>query len=495
MIGRLSLRARLVALSAGLLAVGLLVAAAAAQALLHGYLTAQLDGLLRPAANALARIPVSQAQDSAQQLQRAGLGLFGSPIDVYYLDRSGHIVARVSVFQRPGQPAPRLPALGSAAAAGRVSPFTVSSQDGDGQWRVVVRQRSSASAADGSASTVVIATSMNSLDATISTLRAIFFAVDASLLAVLALAGWFAIRSGLRPLTRIEETAAAIASGDLSRRVPDLASPGTEVGRLAAALNGMLVQIETAFQARADSETRMRRFVADASHELRTPLVGIKGTTDLYRMGSREDVDTMITRIAAESQRLTRLVEDLLLLARLDEGPAAFPLQLAPTDLRTLAAGAFHDVRGLDPSRPVTLTGPGGGDPSPALALADEERLRQVVTNLTGNAVTHTLAGSPLRIGAGSRDGFAILEVADHGDGLSPEQAARVFERFYRGDASRARSGPSRQGAGLGLAIAQSIVTAHGGRIELTTAPGQGATFRILLPGITDDTSTLHEDM
>jgi two-component system OmpR family sensor kinase len=490
-IGRLSLRTRLVALSAALLAVGLLVAAGAAQALLSGHLIAQLDGLLRPAASALARTPVAQAQDSGQRLQREkSIGLFGSPVDVYYLDRSGRVVTELSIFQNPGQPAPQLPPLDSAAAARRVSPFTVPSQSGDGQWRVVARRYSGATPASGSPATVVIATSMNQVDATISTLRSIFLAVDAGLLAVLAVAGWFAIRSGLRPLTRIEETAAAIADGDLSRRIPDLAAPTTEVGRLAAALNGMLLQIETAFRARADSETRMRRFVADASHELRTPLVGIKGSTDLYRMGSREDVDAMIARIAGESERLTRLVEDLLLLARLDEGPAAFPLHLAPADLRTLAADAFHDVRGLDPSRPVTLTGPDGGEQSPALALADEERLRQVVTNLVGNAVAHTPAGTPLRIGAGRRDGFAILEVADSGDGLAPEEAARVFERFYRADASRARSGPSRQGAGLGLAIAQSIVTAHGGRIELITAPGQGATFRILLPGLTDGDTT-----
>jgi two-component system OmpR family sensor kinase len=347
------------------------------------------------------------------------------------------------------------------------------------------------------AATLVVATSMTRVDATISRLWTVSLAVSAGLLAVLALAGWFAVRSGFRPLIRIEETAAAIASGDLSRRIPDLAAPGTEVGRLAAALNGMLVQIESAFAARADSEARMRRFVADASHELRTPLVGIKGFTDLYRMGAlpeRGDVDHTMGRIAGESERLTRLVQDMLLLARLDEcSPSAgYPLELAPTDLRTLAADALHEVRALDPSRTVTLTGPTGGPPASAAALADEVRLRQVVTNLVGNAVAHTPAGAPIRIGVGTADGYAVLEVADQGAGLSPEQARRVFERFYRADSSRTRSAGA--GAGLGLSIVESLVSAHGGRVELTTAPGKGATFRVLLPRAPDTTAARSAD-
>lgn len=507
MIGKLSLRIRLVMLSAGLLAAGLLVAAVVADSLLRGYLTGQVDALLRPSAEILARTPVSETLDYGRPAQQAAgpsksVGLFGSPTVVYYLDGSGQPVATLSVFRHPGESGPRLPALGSAAAAARATPFTVPSQDGDGQWRVVVKQVAPGTTLSGGALgapvvTVVVATSMDQIDETINRLQAISLAVGAGLLAVLALAGWFAIRSGLRPLAQIEETAAAIASGDLARRIPGLAAPGTEVGRLAAALNGMLVQIETAFEVRADSEARMRRFVADASHELRTPLVGIKGFTDLYRIGAlteHRDVARIMERIAAESQRLSRLVEDMLLLARLDERSPSpgFPLHLAPADLRTLAADALHDVRALDASRPVSLTGPGGGPPAPAPALADEERLRQVVTNLVGNAVTHTPAGSPVRIGVGSTDGYAVLEVADQGDGLSLEQASRVFERFYRADSSRARSGGA--GAGLGLAIVESLVTAHGGRVELTTAPGKGATFRILLPATAEGTGAPPND-
>ncbi|MFF5283973.1 sensor histidine kinase [Streptomyces sp. NPDC013171] len=247
----------------------------------------------------------------------------------------------------------------------------------------------------------------------------------------------------------------------------------------------MLDRIDTAFQARAEAEARTRRFFADAGHELRTPLVGIKGYTDLYRMGAlptREDVDQTMTRIAAESERLTRLVEEMFLLARLDEEAApshepTLALDLAPMDLRTLAADALHDVRALDATRPVTLTGPGGGRPTTAPAVADEARLRQVVTNLIGNAVTHTPPGTPIRIGVGTVADRAVLEVADEGPGLTPAERDHVFDRFYRTDDSRARTT-----GGSGLAIAHALVTAHDGRLTLDTAPGQGCTFRIELP-------------
>jgi two-component system OmpR family sensor kinase len=306
------------------------------------------------------------------------------------------------------------------------------------------------------------------------------------MLVLLVAAGWFAIGAGLRPLRRIEATAAGIAAGDLTRRVPEVAAPRTEVGRLSAALNGMLGQIETAFAARARSEARMRRFVADVSHELRTPLFGIHGFTELYRMGGlprRSDVDSTMDRIERESARLARLTEDLLLLARLDDQSAsATPaLQPAPMDLRTLAADAHRDLTALDPARPVSLTGPDGIPAAgSAPVLGDEARLRQVVSNLVGNAIAHTPSGTPVRIGVGTVGGEAVLEIADAGPGIAPEQAERVFDRFYRADDSRTRTGGA--GAGLGLAIAQSLVEAHCGRIELVTAPGQGATFRMVLP-------------
>jgi two-component system OmpR family sensor kinase len=254
------------------------------------------------------------------------------------------------------------------------------------------------------------------------------------------------------------------------------------VGSLAATVNGMLDRIEEASAARAASEARTRRFVADASHELRTPLAGISGSAELYRMGAlpdRADVDRTMDRIERESRRLERLVDDLLLLARFDEAdPTA--VRLEPMDLRAVAVDALHDLRALDPTRPVALTGPAGGPIGPAPVLGDEARLRQVVTNLVGNAVRHTPAGTAVRVGVGTVDGCAVIEVADDGPGLTREQADRVFERFYRADPSRSRADGG--GAGLGLAIARSLVLAQGGRLAATATPGAGAVFTVVLP-------------
>ena len=348
--------------------------------------------------------------------------------------------------------------------------------DGSGRWRAVGRP---ASAWGG---TVIAAAPLAEVDATIARLRTSSIVSGAVLLVLLTGVGWFALGRGLRPLRRIEHTAAAIAGGDLAQRVPMLAKPGTEVGHLAASLNIMLGHLEQAFADRAASEARMRTFVSDVSHELRTPLFGIKGSTELYRMGalpSPADVDETMHRIEGEATRLTALTEDLLLLAQLDEAPEG-QLDRTPMDLRTLAGDARHDLRALDPSRPVELTGPGGGPPGPAPVHADEARLRQVVTNLVGNAVAHTPPGTPVRIGVGTADGHAVLEVADEGPGMTAEQAVRVFDRFYRTDRSRTRAGGAN--AGLGLAIARSLTQAHGGDITLQTALGEGACFQLTLP-------------
>ncbi|MFB6981569.1 HAMP domain-containing sensor histidine kinase [Streptomyces scopuliridis] len=429
---------------------------------------------------------------------------------VVYLDTEGRPTGQLELGPH-STTGLHLPDLNPAAVAEHgTQAFTMSGANDAPRWRVVVMPLSvtaatAARTAGYGATSVVVATSLSKVDATADRLWTISTSVAAALLTLLTVLGWFAVRSGLRPLTRIEETATVIASGGwaevaLPHRVPELDAPHTEVGRLASAINGMLAQIDTALAARATSETRMRRFVADASHELRTPLAGIKGFTDLYQMGllpTSSDVERTMSRIAGESARLTKLVEDMLTLARLDEATAAAgtphsnpatPLQLAPTDLRTLAVDALHDVRALDPTRSVTLTGPDGGTPASAVTFADEAALRQVVTNLVGNAITHTPAGSPILIGVGISNGYALLEVADHGPGLTQEQAGRVFERFYRADSSRTRA--TGAGAGLGLSIVQSLIDAHHGRVELTTAPGAGANFRILLPPAIDRSTT-----
>ncbi|WP_448631291.1 sensor histidine kinase [Cellulomonas soli] len=290
--------------------------------------------------------------------------------------------------------------------------------------------------------------------------------------------GW-AVQRSLRPLRQIEATAAAIADGDLSQRV-QAAPTSTEVGRLSAALNGMLTQIEQAFEARTASEARMRRFVADASHELRTPLATIRGYAELYRMGAlaeRAQVDDTMRRVEQSATRMGALVEDLLALARLDEGR---PLRADPVDLTVLAGDAISDLHALDPGRPTRLVPlVADGSLGPCVVTGDEARLRQVVANLVGNVVQHTPAGTPVELAVGVGQGAGVLEVRDHGPGIDPAHAARVFERFYRVDASRTRESG---GAGLGMAIVAAIVQAHGGAVELSATEGGGTTVQVRVP-------------
>nr|BAQ25485.1 two-component system sensor kinase [Micromonospora sp. GMKU326] len=507
--GRLSLAARLLLITVTLLAVGLAVGGGVVLHTLRDHLVGQVDARLEPIAQAVSRLPSVPADDVGAQAGAGRLDL-ARDLHVLYLDGAGRTTRVVTLG--PGGSAPDVGVRAAAHRDGR--PFDV--RQGGRDWRVVALPHPAGGDQRG---TVAVVASLDDVTATVGQSTRVALLTGLGLLVLLAVTSWAAIRGSLRPLRRVEQTAAAIAAGDLAQRVPAVGGARTEVGRLVAALNGMLAQIERAFTARAESEARMRRFVADVSHELRTPLFGITGFTELYRMGGLPgpaDVDRTMTHIAAESSRLARLVEDLLLLARLDEslgraagdagdgraagdagdaraagdardggaaadaGVGGLPLRPAPMDLRTLAVDARHDLTALDPGRPITLTGPGGGPVGSAPALGDEARLRQVVLNLVGNVVAHTPAGSPVRIGVGTAGGEAVLEVADQGPGLSAEQAARVFERFYRTDSSRSRAGGA--GAGLGLAIVDSLVRAHGGRVELVTAPGAGATFRVVLP-------------
>ncbi|MEV5843546.1 HAMP domain-containing sensor histidine kinase [Streptomyces sp. NPDC051985] len=513
---RASLRSRVLLLAVALLTVGFTAFALVTGNALRGYMEDRVDAQLRATAQVFAVLPPTVAQSGVARKPPSGLADFstdvlGNPV-IMYVAEDGTVERSIDSLaganRASGARGPALSRLGTEAVAAHGGyPFTVDSTRGDARWRVIALPRVAGAALPGTAVTsadtgsVVVATSMDQVDGTVGRMWQNYWSTGLGLLVVLAVVGWFAVRSGLRPLSRVEQTAAEIAGGDLSRRVPELAGSKTELGRLSVALNGMLGQLETAFAARAESEARMSRFVADASHELRTPLAGIKGLTDLYHMGAlseRAEIDDTMSRIARESERLSKLVEDMLLLARLDEyalkdtersdgaPPPGVPrgLDLTPADLRTLAGDALQDVRVLDRARTVTLTGPGGdGPPAPAPALADETRLRQVVTNLVGNAVAHTPPGTPLRIGVGTIGSHAVFEVADQGPGLTPDQSTRIFERFYRADVSRNRA---TGGAGLGLSIVHSLVTAHAGRVEVDSAPGRGATFRVLLPRLTD---------
>jgi two-component system OmpR family sensor kinase len=338
---------------------------------------------------------------------------------------------------------------------------------------------------------VVVAASLDGIDSTTRQLRLIDLIVSVVVLLVLAGVGAAIVRASLRPLVEIEHTARAIAAGDLTRRVPDR-DPRTEVGRLGRALNSMLAQIESAFGARAASEAsarrsedRMRRFVADASHELRTPLTTIRGFAELYRQGASRDpaeLDRLMRRIEDQAARMGLLVEDLLLLARLDQQR---PLDRSPVDLLALAADAVNDARAVAPDRRIELVlGGGDGDPGRALiVLGDGQRLRQVLANLVNNALTHTPAGSPVevRVGGWELDGApgAAVEIVDHGPGLAPEQAERVFERFYRADPARSHAAG---GSGLGLSIVAALVAVHGGTVQVDSVQGRGARFRVVLP-------------
>jgi two-component system OmpR family sensor kinase len=352
--------------------------------------------------------------------------------------------------------------------------FTVGSTDGVMRWRVVPGQLR-----DGSA-TFAVAVPLRGVDTTVQRLLTFAILIGLAVIASCAIVGWYGVRRAFRPLTQIEDTAAAIAAGDLARRIPEPVTRD-EVASLSRSLNAMLAHIEQSFSVREASEERMRQFVADASHELRTPLAAVRGYAELYRQGavtSTEDVTGAMRRIEDESIRMGGLVEDLLVLTRLD---SQRPLDRGPVDLTVLAADAVRDACALDPTRKVRLLALSGDDLEPVTIDGDEARLRQVVTNLVGNAVNHTPAGTDIEIAVGNQaSGRARLEVRDHGGGVDPVKARRVFERFYRADPSRGRGNGG--GNGLGLAIVAAIVGAHDGQVGVAATPGGGATFVVDLP-------------
>ena len=353
---------------------------------------------------------------------------------------------------------------------------TVRSSDGKGHsWHLLLSR-------DHGGRPVVVALSLDDVDETVNQQLWVTVGVGGGVLVLLAVVAYLLVRSSLRPLVEVEQTAEAIAAGDLTRRVPE-ADPRTEVGGLSTALNTMLGQIETAFEERRASEEaalaseeRMRRFVADASHELRTPLTSIRGFAELYRQSGRADEN--VGRIEHHATRMGLLVDDLLLLARMDQQR---PLEKQQVDLLALATDALIDARVTAHDHKLRLRTQGGDDDDvePAIVQGDETRLRQVLQNLITNALTHTPAGTEITVFVGTEGRDAVLEVADNGPGMTAEDAGRVFERFYRTDPSRTRA---HGGSGLGLSIVSALVTAHGGTVTLRTAPGEGAAFRVTLP-------------
>ena len=347
--------------------------------------------------------------------------------------------------------------------------FTVNSERGRG-----VRYRVAALPLDSGAGTVIAALPLEEVDDTLHDLVIVEALVVGTLIVALTALGWVVIRIGLRPLGQMERVASEIADGDMSRRVSP-ATSRTEIGRLGLSLNKMLVQIEEAFADRAHSEERRKRFLADASHELRTPLASLRGYAELFRLGPAQDpvaLTRAMARIEAEAARMGTLVENLLVLARLDELPE---VPRVSVDLNELCAHAAADARAVAPDRRITVRAS-----ATVSATADPDAIRQVLANLTRNALIHTPEGTPIEIGLRCTGGRAVIEVRDHGPGLPEAAGDRVFDRFWHDRTGRSRG---RGGAGLGLAIVREIVKAHQGTVAATNHPEGGAVFTVTLPG------------
>ena len=349
---------------------------------------------------------------------------------------------------------------------GPLEPFTSRSAAGGTAWRLVARSGRTPG------SVLVVGVTLDEVEATLARLRVVQVVGTVSVLAALAAVSWWVLRLGVRPVVAMAGTADRIAAGDLSQRV-DHVDERTEAGRLGAAFNAMLATIEDALRQREASEARVRRFAADASHELRTPLTSIRGYAELWQAGGLRDDAALaeaMRRMAEEGRRMGALVDDLLLLARLDEQRV---VQHVPVRLDVVVADAVTDARAVEPGRPISLTA------LPATVPGDEPQLRQVVANLLANARVHTPSGTAVDVVVEGGDGVVRLVVADRGPGLAPGAEVEVFERFHRADGARTRANG---GNGLGLSIVATIARAHGGRAWATSIPGAGARFTVELP-------------
>ncbi|MFC0080725.1 sensor histidine kinase, partial [Aciditerrimonas ferrireducens] len=460
----MTLRTRLLLALLALLVVGLAVADVLTYTELRTYLVGQVDQQLEAVPlRSVARTVAfcrQQALFSAGQSCQVPLDSSGTlpPGDFAQLGGPGGVEA--TLWFGPPQQLPKLPADPPDG------PFTASVANGPA-YRVLAAQLP-----DGE--TVVVGTPLTAVDHDLGHLLLVEVLVSAGALVALGVAAGLIVRRGLRPLRAMAKTAGAIAGGDLSRRVDD-ADPRTEVGQLGEALNVMLTEIERAFAAQAASEDRLRRFLADASHELRTPLTSIRGYAELFDRGARdrpEDLAVAMGHIRSEAERMALLVEDLLLLARLDQKR---PLERQPVELVELAQETVAAARAAHPDREVRLVHLRAA----VQVEGDRLRLRQVLDNLVANALVHTPPESPVEVTVGEEAGWAVLMVADRGPGIPPEERQRIFEPFQRLDPSRQRA---TGGLGLGLAIVAALVRAHGGQVAVEDRPGGGALFRVRLP-------------
>jgi two-component system OmpR family sensor kinase len=474
----MSLRARLLSGVLAMTAVGLIAAGGGTYLALRSFLLDRVDQQLMAARASVGR---GLRQSRTSTIDTTTLDRVAPPVAfVEVRDAGDRVVASHAASSLSGSsPAPHLPAVlhpppsprGGVPSRERALQFDAAAVSGAGRYRVLV------SSLPASAGVVVVAVSLGDVNATLKRLLLVGLLIAVGLLAVLAVAAFSLLRRGLRPLERMSEVAGGIAQGDLDVRLSP-AEERSEIGRLGLALNGMLERLEDAFARRDRSEARLRRFVSSASHELRTPLTSIRGYAALLRRGARhnpEDLEKSVSRIESEATRMAGLIDDLLMLARLDEQR---PLARTRIDLTVIAHHAAADARARDHGRSITVDADG-----PVGVIGDEPRLRQIVANLLENAQVHTPTDTPIRIEVGVRDGMAVLAVIDTGPGIDPDQAAHVFERFYRGTPpGSGDTGPRSQGSGLGLAIVQTIAEAHGGSAAVTSQPGEGSRFEIMLP-------------
>ena len=471
----MTLRTRLVLALVALTTIGLAVFGVASYTLYRRSLENGLDNELRAVAEPIGTRLVIESggrhfgdggPTGGPEPTRGSLGF-----DDYaaLITADGEVLA--SIDPAVSEDRPSLPA--GVGEADEVRLLTVRAEEGAGRWRILVQPVDvvSGSPTAARATVLVVASPTGDIDARMSRLLRIELVTASVLLVGLGAGAWLILRRGLRPLERISRSAASITAGDLSRRV-DAPDDGSEVAHVGRAVNGMLDRLEVAFAEREATEQRLRQFLADASHELRTPLTTIGGYAELFRVTEDRDqldLPLFLRRIEQESDRMRALVEELLLLARLDEHA---PVATDPVDLAVVAADACSDAAAIDPTRRVTLEAP-----DPVVVAGTDDQLRQAVGNLVTNALRHTPEGTPIDVSVAAADGRAVLAVRDHGPGLDDAALHHAFDRFWRADGSRVGTG-----TGLGLSIVAGIAAAHGGRATAANADGGGARFVLDLP-------------
>jgi two-component system OmpR family sensor kinase len=475
----MSLRARLLIVTVLVAAFGIGSVALVTRGELRSFLTQRVDGQLSDATGVAYRRMVHLAQGTPDTDfgggQRPPAGL---PNGAYaqYLDGQDKVVGTISFSISGAIVTTRLVPIPASRLDNHVHYFTGTAAANGSRYRLRV-------VPTAAGEHIAIAGPLKDIDDTIRRLDRVLLIVSLVSLLIVGLAAALLVRLGLRPLSRMATTADQIAEGDLTQRVtPD--ESRTEIGKLGHSLNRMLGQIEAGYREREESAARLQQFVADASHELKTPLTSIRGYAELFRRGAAEnpaDLAMVMARIEAESIRMGGLVEDLLLLAKLDEGTHP---RHDPVDLGELARDAVADARAAAPGHTVTLDAPDAEDVDAAvIAWGDENRLRQVLANLLANATTHTPAGTTVNVAVERDADAAVLRVADDGPGIPPELASRVFERFYRADPSRTRA---TGGSGLGLSIVASIIEGHAGTVAVESTETAGTTFTVRIPFATD---------